>query len=45
MVDVDSLGSEAVAFVDAARLASCRFGGDWDTCYIGVLAAIAAMRQ
>jgi hypothetical protein len=21
--------------------ACCRFGGDWDTCYIGVLAAIA----
>jgi hypothetical protein len=25
--------------------ACCGFGGDWDNCYIGVLAAIAAMRQ
>jgi hypothetical protein len=24
--------------------ACCGFGGDWDNCYIGVLAAIAAMR-
>jgi len=23
--------------------AYCRFGGDWDSCFIGVLAAIAAM--
>src|SRR3954449_11703359 len=27
------------------QLAACQFGGDWDNCYIGVLAAIAAMRQ
>ena len=28
------------------ELAACGpFGGDWDNCYIGVLAAIAAMRQ
>jgi hypothetical protein len=25
--------------------ACCPFGGDWDNCYIGVLAAIGAMRQ
>ena len=27
------------------QLAACQFGGDWDNCYIGVLAAIGAMRQ
>jgi hypothetical protein len=30
---------------DEELAACCRFGGDWDNCYIGVLAAIAAMRQ
>jgi len=30
---------------DDELAACCRFGGDWDNCYIGVLAAIAAMRQ
>jgi hypothetical protein len=27
------------------QLAACCLFGDWDECYIGVLAAIAAMRQ
>jgi len=27
---------------DGELAAYCRFGGDWDSCYIGVLAAIAA---
>ena len=30
---------------DDELAACCGFGGDWDNCYIGVLAAIAAMRQ
>jgi hypothetical protein len=30
---------------DDALAACCRFGGDCDNCNIGVLAAIAAMRQ
>ena len=30
---------------DDELAACCPFGGDWDNCYIGVLAAIAAMRQ
>src|ERR1700688_251343 len=32
--------------LDDDELAACGgLGGDWDNCYIGVLAAIAAMRQ
>jgi hypothetical protein len=30
---------------DDELAAYCPFGGDWDNCYIGVLAAIAAIRQ
>jgi hypothetical protein len=30
---------------DHELAACCPFGGDWDNCYIGVLAAIGAMRQ
>lgn len=30
---------------DAELAALCVFGGDWDNCYIGVLAAIGARRQ
>ena len=30
---------------DDELAACCPDGGDWDNCYIGVLAAIAAMRQ
>ena len=30
---------------DDELAACCPVGGDWDNCYIGVLAAIAAMRQ
>jgi len=30
---------------DDELAACCGIGGDWDNCYIGVLAAIAAMRQ
>jgi hypothetical protein len=30
---------------DDELAACCGLGGDWDNCYIGVLAAIAAMRQ
>ena len=30
---------------DDELAACCGFDGDWDYCYIGVLAAIAAMRQ
>ncbi len=30
---------------DDKLAACCPLGGDWDNCYIGVLAAIAAMRQ
>ena len=30
---------------DDELAACCGFGGDWDNCYVGVLAAIGAMRQ
>jgi hypothetical protein len=30
---------------DGELAACCGLGGDWDNCYVGVLAAIAAIRQ